>query len=211
MNIHTKFGLSAGALKILAMALMLLDHMGLALFPEPGWMRVLGRLAFPIFAFLIAQGYQHTRDFRRYCRRLLAFGLISEIPFDLLASGRLFSLSGQNVMFTLLLGLIAIHSWEKRRHPLLFLTLAAAIIGRTDYSIFGVLMVLQFHVFRNRPLGQLISMTLINGVCYGGVQTFAIAALIPILLYNGRKGGGPRLQALGYWFYPAHMLLLSLL
>lgn len=212
MNEQHRFDLSATSLKVLAMALMLVDHVGLVLFPHRTWMRVLGRLAFPIFAFQAAQGYIHTRDFRRYCVRLLLFALISELPFDLMVTGRFFSSAHQNVMFTLLLGLLALRLLDKKRYILLVLVILAADLLGTDYGALGVVMVLQFYLFRDKPLGQLLALLLINGVCYGGIQIFATAAVVPISLYHGRKGsGGKALQAATYCFYPVHMLLLALL
>lgn len=120
-------GLSASYLKIAAMVLMCVDH--LALLPlsslagiwlagglpgEEVWMaayfamRGAGRLAFPLFAFFIAEGFRHTRSAGRYAARLAVFALLAEVPFDLAIAGRPFAPEGQNVLFTLLLGLLAL-------------------------------------------------------------------------------------------------------
>ena len=102
----TKFGLNATHLRIFALTLMLLDHLWATVVPGNNWMTYLGRMAFPIFAFQTAQGYIHTRDFKAYCKRLVIFALISEIPFNLmLMSSPIFPFH-QNVMLTLLLGLL---------------------------------------------------------------------------------------------------------
>ena len=100
--------LDANMLRALACALMLCDHMWATIVPGNEWMTWLGRLAFPIFAFQIAEGFFHTSNFRNYAVRLLIFGLVSEIPFDLVYGSTILYPYHQNVMFTLLFGLLAI-------------------------------------------------------------------------------------------------------
>ena len=92
-------------LHLLAMGLMLCDHICLALMPDRLWMTCAGRLAFPIFAFLVAEGFVRTRSRARYARRLLIFAIVSEVPFDLLAAGRLVYPLRQNVLWTFLIAL----------------------------------------------------------------------------------------------------------
>ena len=105
--------INSNALKILAMAFMLLDHLWATIIPDNQWMTCVGRLAFPIFAFMISEGYVHTSDFKKYAKRLLIFGLISEIPFNLMSAGGFFFPFHQNVMFTLLLGLLVkVLKWQ---------------------------------------------------------------------------------------------------
>ena len=108
-----RFSLDGSALKLIAVITMLVDHVGAGLFPEIIWMRMVGRLAFPIFAFLLCEGFAHTRDIRRYAVRLGAFALISEVPFNLLHSYRLFDLNAQNVFFTLLIGLLTLYGIDR--------------------------------------------------------------------------------------------------
>ena len=88
---------------------MLTDHAGDILFPSWLWMRMIGRLAFPIFAFFVAEGFYHTRSVGRYAARLALFALISEIPFNLMHSGRILDFDAQNIFFTLLIGLVTIY------------------------------------------------------------------------------------------------------
>lgn len=239
---HKPFGgLSASALKCLALLLMLLDHTWATIASDYMWLTRAGRLAFPIFAFQLAEGFLRTSDRRRYAGRLLVFALLSEIPFNyLVVAGPVYPFH-QNVMFTLLLGLLAIGSIETLRQErtwrallrclvqvLLCLLLATVLF--VDYGATGVLTVLVFYLFRGFPfawVGQLAGMVLLHIVTFRGevlllsvlghtlsfpTQGFAVLALLPIWLYNGKKGsGGAYLQWGAYLFYPLHMVALYLL
>lgn len=177
--------ISSCGLHILAMALMLSDHLWASAFPNERIFTCIGRLAFPIFAFMIVEGYFHTRDFRKYCLRMLGFALISEIPFDLLYSGTPVYWFHQNVLWTFLISLLGIRAVELIKAkgklwltiPVSFLivtvcTLAAAVL-MTDFYGFGCLMVFTFYFFRGRKwwcfLGQLILMWYINVELMGGM------------------------------------------
>ena len=219
----TKFGLNATHLRILGLTLMLLDHLWATVVPGNNWMTYVGRMAFPIFAFQTAQGYIHTRDFKAYCKRLALFALISEIPFNLtLMSSPIFPFH-QNVMLTLLLGLLCCRAWDRRKWWQVLLLLLAGVVTFPDYGVLGVATVLMFHVFRGQKLLQLLMLVAINWFGFEGqnllfgafefpVQAFAILAIVPICLYNGEKGkGGKWLQYGSYVFYPLHMLILWLL
>ena len=215
--------LTAAHLRILALFLMLLDHLWATVVPGNLWMTCVGRMAFPIFAFQAAEGYHHTHDFRGYCKRLALFAVISEIPFNLMISGSPFFPQHQNVMLTLLLGLLCCRAYDSRNWLAMVLWLLAGAFTRCDYGAAGVWTVLTFHAFRGEKLGQLLMLLLINLFCYDGpeialgpltfpLQTFAVLAWLPIALYNGEKGrGGKALQYGSYLFYPVHMLILGLL
>lgn len=236
-----KFRLTAAQLRWIALGAMLLDHLWAMVIPGNQWMTYVGRIAFPIFAFQIAEGFLRTSDRRRYTLRLLAFACLSEIPFDLMYASTPLYPFHQNVIFTLLLGLAAIRGLDRAKREktakaaalgLLGLLAAwlAGTIGMVDYSGKGVLTVVVFYVFRGVPLawlGQLVSLFLLNMVFFQGLyipvelfghvfelqtQGFALLALIPIWLYGGEKGrGGKRLQYGSYAFYPLHMLALYLI
>lgn len=206
--------LTAAQLRLLALTLMLVDHVGRTIFPEQLWMVCLGRLAFPIFAFQTAEGYRHTRDFRRYCLRLAVFALVSELPFNLMVGGALLYPRHQNVMLTMLLGLLACRAWDGAKWGRLLLILLAATFSFPDYGTPGVATVLVFHIFREDRVAQLISLLVIHTCSYGvpSIQSLAVLALLPISRYSGEKGrGGKWLQYGSYLFYPVHMLLLGLL
>ena len=229
--------LSASALRVLAMTCMLLDHMWATVVPGNFWMTCVGRLAFPLYAFQLAEGFFHTADRRRYALRLLGLALVSEIPFNLVQFSTPFFPFHQNTVFTLLLGLWAISGLDRARRErtprqivLGLLTLAAACllggIGFVDYGVMGVLTVVLFYLLRDFPLArlaQLAAMVLLNIVFFKGqtipllgfdfpIQGFAVLALVPIWLYSGKKGfGGKGFQWAAYLFYPVHLLVLYLL
>ena len=231
----TRFGLDSTALRLFAILFMVLDHLWATVVPGNLWLTCLGRLAFPIFAFQLCEGYRHTGDFQRYCLRLLVFALLSEIPFNLFYAGSLIFPFHQNVMFTLLLGLLAIRQADMLRREegikkkslrclALLLIFAGGVALFPDYGLMGVMTVLCFFVFRDHRLFQLAAMAVLNIFAFKGqtipvslgalafdfpIQGFALLALPLIWLYNGEKGpGGKGLRLFWYIFYPLHMLAL---
>ena len=230
-------GISATALRCLAMLCMLLDHMWASIVPGNFWMTCVGRLAFPIFAFQLIEGFFHTSDRKRYGKRLLLFALISEIPFNLLHMSYPVFPFQQNTIFTLFLGFWAIsaleqfrqsRTWKLRLKALLtvFAALLLSVVGFVDYGLMGVLTVILFYLCRFLPLSQLLQlmgMICLNIVFFKGqtipllgfdfpVQGFAVLALLPIWLYNGKKGsGGKKFQYAAYAFYPLHQIILYLI
>ena len=205
-------------LHILAMALMLCDHLWATVVPGNDWLTCIGRLAFPIFAFLTVEGYFHTKNLKKYVQRLLVFALLSEVPFNLMLGSRVFYPIHQNVLWTFLLGIWMIHWNEKAKHfPLwrrllraagsVFVGLFVGTLLFVDYSGIGVLMVLTFYFFRGRKwwnfVAQLVVLYWLNAEVLSGFsyqlelfgreiwivrQGFAVLALIPIWLYRGQQG-----------------------
>ena len=157
-----RFSLSAAALHILAMVLMLMDHLWATLLPAQDWLTCAGRLAFPIFAFMAVEGYFHTHSFRKYALRLALFAVLSEVPFDLMYGGTWFYPVHQNVIWTLLLGLLGIHLMEtvrKKQKTWLYLLTALLVVligtvlgtlSMVDYYGTGVLTIFIFYFFRGR-------------------------------------------------------------
>lgn len=197
---------------------MIIDHVGLMFFPKQMAFRFIGRIAFPIFAFLIVQGYLHTSNVKKYLSRLFLSALVSEIPYNLLARRKLFYFGSQNVMFTLFLGLLAILAIDKLFKEHKFLALAsvslcccAAYFLKSDYKVSGVLLIISLFVFNKNKLLSLGSIPLIN-LGYALIssiylQMSASLACIPIAFYNG-KLGKYKLKWFFYLFYPVHMLIL---
>lgn len=206
-----QFGIDGFTLKWIALITMAIDHTGMVLFPQYRIMRFIGRLAFPIYCFLLVEGAVHTSNPKKYLERLLSFAILSEIPFNLVCSGKIWYSGGQNVFFTLSLGLIVIlclQRWGMRPKSIavaLALIVAAECLG-VDYGGGGVLIILAFYLCRMRPLKMSVAFAGITAFCYGGVQNYAIASLIPILCYNGKRGRS--MKYFFYVFYPLHLLLL---
>ena len=180
------FELTAAVLHIIAMTLMLMDHLWATLLPAREWLTCAGRVAFPIFAFMAVEGYFHTRSFKKYILRMLLFAVLSEIPFDLMYGGTWFYPVHQNVLWTFLLGLLGVWLMEQVRKKgktwmyLLVCVLvvpAGLVLGtlcRVDYYGVGVLTVFVFYFLHGRKwwcfLGQLTALYWLNVELLGGLM-----------------------------------------
>ena len=109
-------GLNTFTLKIIAIVSMLVDHIGLVFFPEVMMFRIIGRISFPIFAYVLAEGIYYTKDITKYMLRLGIFALLSEIPYDLAVMGSVLEFSHQNVFFTLFFGVLMFWAYKKIEH-----------------------------------------------------------------------------------------------
>lgn len=245
VGIHSKTGISNSTLKLIAITAMLIDHIG-AVILEPiiiqsyrdggmmsgnllqinNFMRLfIGRVAFPIFCFLLVEGFTRTRNVWKYAARLLIFAVISEVPFDLALRQRVFDAGYQNVFFTLFIGLFVIILADLaakifgRTAPAVLLGLPAVALGmylakllRTDYAAYGVLCITVLYFFRTSRRGQILAGTvafivgdiIING---GTSELLAPLGFIAVACYNGERG--LRMKYLFYVFYPLHLLILS--
>ena len=228
---------TANQLKFIALFCMLLDHLYATIFHDQVWMTYIGRIAFPLFAFELVQGYMHTHDLRRYAGRLALLAVLSEIPFNMVAGGSFFFPWHQNVAWTLLAGLAVCYCADnlvKEPAPskklLYLLGLAAALLLpgllMTDYGSNGIWFILLFWLTRKGgPLCavlQTVGLFLVSQYLFGGrtflIGTFAmqtqclcLLALPLIWLYNGKHGSRNKvLQYTAYAFYPVHLLILGL-
>lgn len=214
--------MSSFVLKIIAVTTMLIDHSGYLIFNGFSFMNYIGRLAFPIFAFLITEGYIHTRNLKKYFLRLLIFAVISQIPFMLLFPDD-FTL---NILFTLALGLLAITVYSKFKNKFLgiLFVIFSAIIAQLlhfDYGWFGIATIFIFYIFKNKKAYMNIlfaSTTFINYLYYFAktlrteyllIFLFCTLSLIPINLYDGKKG--KNIKYFLYVFYPLHLIALYLI
>lgn len=216
---------SQEGLKIMACVTMLIDHIGATLIPNMN-LRIIGRLAFPIYCFLLVEGIWHTRDVKKYAGRLAIGALLSEVPFDLLFFGRI-TWSYQSSMVTLLLGLAAVF-WgrQKKNYWLPFaVCFFVAEFLNTDYGGWGVALICMFAITEEMPHRywlQLAGMALVFWcmdsyvLTFGSfripIQFFGLPALIPIWLYSGKKLTHNWVaQWMFYLFYPVHLMVLLLL
>lgn len=240
-------GLSGTALKRIACVSMLLDHIGASCLesgllapagiygtwlslPPAGlsagltavyWadivLRLAGRIAFPIYCFLLVEGFCHTHDVRRYAVRLAAFAFLSEIPFDAAFFGTAFTAQYQNVYFTLALGLFCLillrrFAGEGLPHALLQLCAvlfcgSLAALLHTDYDFFGVAFIAMLYLLRAKPrLRTVLGCTALVW------EYTAPLAFIPIHAYNGARGRCPKWEQYGFYaFYPVHLAVLALI
>ncbi|RDU23308.1 TraX family protein [Anaerosacchariphilus polymeriproducens] len=228
-KIETKEGCLSGFwLKIIAIVTMLIDHLGYTVFPQQVWMRYVGRIAFPIFCYLITEGFVHTKNVKKYSLRLLMFALISEIPYDLAFHRKVFYWEQQNVFFTLLLGLLCLIIIKENIQlvvkvlGVVSLIFAAGAFG-TDYGGAGVLLIIIFYLFKDNSIKRIIAFFVVNSIILIRlfqfsylwetnlifeffIQDYAILSLLPIELYNGERGF--RMKWSFYLFYPIHLLLI---
>lgn len=221
-----RIAVSGAALKWLACAAMLCDHLFKALsLPFPYVCQIFGRLAFPLFAFLLAEGAAHTRSFHKYWLRIAVFAIVSEVPFDLAFFGQYWYTGHQNVFLTFLLALPVLWllrlSLERDRRfvwamlPAVAAAAVAAHLLNTDYGYAGVVCITVFGIVRLLPReGRLLGVLGIAVTCLPGgtLQPWAMLAMLPILLYNGQRGRGGRWLQYGcYLFYPVHLAGLFLI
>ena len=243
-----KRGLSQEGLKLIACVTMLLDHIGATLvvrlmqtMPERNdisailvavyySLRIIGRIAFPIYCFLLVEGVCHTRSPKKYGLRLFAGMLLSEIPFDLALSyrgGVLFDWSSNSVMVTLLLGFCMLEAMKRCTGIWKILTILPFYLLaewlRTDYGGLGILIVALFALTKGIPNEKLCRAIGLCLVVYPGARVllgsvavnlewFAVLALVPIFCYGGRKLTHHKaVQWAFYLFYPIHLAILALL
>lgn len=219
-----KKGLSQEALKGIACFTMLLDHIG-ATMVQGYALRIIGRIAFPIFCFLMAEGTFYTKNTRKYGLRLMIGALLSEIPFDLAFRGRL-TWEYQNVMLTLFLGFLTVEIIQRTEFDIVKVLavsggFALAEWANTDYGGFGVLLVVLFSQTRGKLWFQTIMVAMFSWMINSlkipvlgilvPIEMFAIFAMIPIALYSGGKVTSNRAVQWGFYlFYPVHLIILVL-
>ncbi len=214
------------SIKLIACITMVFDHIKYGLPVTENFVTTyLGRISFPLFAFLITEGYVHTSNLKKYYQRLLIFGIISQIPFMLFRT-----LVGEwkllNIMFTLLIGLIAITIYDKEKNKFISIPIMIALIFcgeflNVDYGAFGIITVILMYMLKNKK----VVLSIIYGVVvliYYGINykfNYSIELLLYcfftwfpsliICMYNGKQGR--KMKYFFYCFYPIHMLIVYLL
>ena len=235
------FSFSGTALKTIACITMLVDHIGASCIEAgiltPGLdvgtlsqdtlsayplyrldmvLRFTGRLAFPLFCFLLVEGFVHTHNVKGYLGRLVLFGLLSEVPFDLAFFRTPFYPGAQNVYWTLALGVLAMAGLKRFEKPdgtasgksLLCGGACAltAFLANTDYHAIGVLIICTLYLTRADRKRQ----CLVGAVLFLFELTAPLAFVL-VWFYNGQRGAcSPLLKKAFYWFYPVHLLVLAM-
>lgn len=223
---------SSSILKIIAIISMTIDHMGVILiYPKINLMpdeakklyylyiatRIIGRIAFPIFAFLIAEGALKTANIKKYLSRLLLFALISEIPYDIATNGRIFDMGSQNIFWTLAAGLGIIMLIKNKKYTgklkAIILSVSLCVVSSfLSFSLGGIMLILSFYIFRydeKRLIPSVFISTFIMTMTSSLLQLFSLLAGPFIYLYNGKRGGVNKY--LFYAYYPLHLLVLFLI
>lgn len=238
LPVQKRQGLSGTTLKLIACITMLIDHIGASCL-EAGLLvpliasgtfstdpaaasllqldrvlRYIGRLAFPIFCFLLVEGFLHTHDLKKYALRMLGFALISEWPFDWAFFSGVYW-GHQNVYFTLLLGLLAMKALDTYQTPegmpalkgilgAAACFLAAALL-HCDYDVLGLALILALYMTRKDKRAQCIA-----GAVFSLFEPVAPLAFGLVWFYSGERGGSSKLEQWAfYWFYPVHLLVLA--
>lgn len=204
-------------LKIIALVSMVIDHFGVVFFPDMFTFRIIGRISLVLYAFMLVEGFFHTKNFKKYILKIFVWAFISEIPFDLAMSGYIFNWQSQNIFFTLFLGLTGIYSLKSIRNvifkPLsVIFFLSASVILRVDYSWYGVLLIFTFYYFKNKePLKFLTAeaLSMLASFKILLIQFFAFIGFIPILMYNGEQG--KKMGNFYYSFYALHLLTFAVI
>ncbi len=199
-------------LQLIAMATMLIDHIGYIFFPDSQLYRIVGRLAFPLYCWFLVQGYLHTRNLKNYMYRLFGLACLSQIPYNLAFQ----QVEELNVIFTLLLSIIALYILDhvegyRLKSILLLGVMSTAILVPMDYGLYGVALVLIYRYLDQRRLVRYhMLLNLFFFAAYGigyWIQFFSIFATILIgLPYSYRFM--PRIKPLYRSFYPLHLAVL---
>ena len=226
-------------LKIIGIISMFCDHFGDAIIGKFSFLNLIGRIAFPLFAYQMVQGYMHTKNLKNYISKMFIFACISQIPFMLFQStyNAPFTL---NIFFTFFIALITLHIYDECKNPLfrffvVFYICILAELIHVDYGAFGILLIFIFYFFENNfkekkfiniPLNKILLTISTIILCFGryifdiidypnyirhflACGLFTSLALIFILLFNGKEG--KKLKYLFYVFYPLHLLILYLI
>lgn len=240
INQSVNRGISESTLKIIAMLTMFIDHFGATVIYRYNFIynlagdnyntffvlyrvcRDIGRIAFPLYCFLLVEGFFHTRSTKKYIERLAIFAIVSEIPFNLAIGRAWINFEKNNVGFTLLIGLVTItlidyfrKSFDNQVVSYLLQCVAFvaassfAYLLKTDYGAAGILAIVLVYVFYQNRILSVAAPVIALGFLSSYTEFFALINIIPIAFYNGKQG--IRIKKLYYSFYPLHLTLLAIL
>lgn len=210
-------------LKLIAMVTMFIDHFGAIFKNSEILYRVIGRIAFPIYAFLLVEGFVHTKSVKKYGARLLFLAFISELPFDYAFYGGVYW-THQNIFFTLFIGLLTLYLLDKNekegKDSKFFIVASMGILAsllRLDYEIIGIVYIAVFYLTsgmgKNERLRIVVPVMFVTNLLVSGlVQQFSLLALVFIYFYNGKLGPKNKfIQILFYISYPLHLILYAMI
>lgn len=224
--IRTNYGLSGNALKLIAAAAMVADHVGYLFFPKVAALRIIGRLAFPIFAYMIAEGCAYTRNKLRYFLHVFVLAVICQAVYFVAAGD-----THMNILVTFSLSILLIYAMEAVKTAnssgkrIAAAAMFAAAVGAVylltrfvsvDYGFWGVMTPVLAGVFRGKTEKRYISVLMLGAGLLlvagylGGVQIYSLFSLPLLLLYSGKRGKW-KMKYFYYIFYPGHLALLYLI
>ncbi len=214
-------------LKLIAIITMLIDHIGAAVieknmdlyvryYVQYDMMRAIGRMAFPIFCYLSVQGFIHTKNIKKYIARLFVFALLAEVPFDLAFFDSFFYIEYNNVIWSILLGIIlleVIRRYEQNHVIVLLSVIVASALGiflKTDYLYITPLLMGLLYLFRFDKKKQVIAGMMVMLFMYyrSGFIWIASAMFSFVLIWFYDKTKSRVWKYFFYIFYPAHLLIL---
>jgi len=203
--------MSSSMIKAIAITAMIIDHIGAVLYPEITVLRIIGRIALPLFAWQLSISVDKTHDVRKLLNRVFIFAVISQIPYSMLFGYRL------NIFFSFTLSLITLILYKQDRFAGSLSLILAVILSETlniEYGWYAIVMVFLFYTCKDDPGKCVLSQIAINAaylLINPGIQPYALLSLLIIGLYNNEKGPLYKYRLAMYSIYPAHMLLLILL
>lgn len=186
---------------------MLIDHVGITFFPEIIFLRIIGRLSFPIFAYQISQGFIYTSNLKKYLKRMWVYALLSQIPYTLF-----FDTTTLNVLFPFTLSLLSLQSIKTKKYYLMPLIIIISLFIPMDYGVFGVILPCLFYIFKDNKnisfLVQVITIKLYSIWLNWDLQYFAIIGSFMILYFYFDKINFKLNRYIFYCFYPVHIIVL---
>lgn len=215
--------LSSATIQLIAIISMTIDHVGLFLLGDFVPFRIVGRLAFPLFALMLVEGFKYTSSRQKYFLRIVVAAFVAVLPTFILSTMTKIEYS-HNALFTLAFSLLALMLAEKGRIALIALPMVVLLPGvlNCEYGVHGALMILGFYyadrlfaknrILRIASQAVVLAFMMFSLALYysWGILCLGVLAIIPIALYSGKKGKRlPRL--FGYIYYPAHLFLILLI
>lgn len=196
---------------------MIIDHLGAMFFEDLSILRIIGRGAFIIYAYLISEGFFHTKNVKKYISKLFIWALVSEVPFDYANYGVIYYPAHQNIFWTLFISATTIYLLEKNKEVglkvlICSISLFIALIGRVDYSIYGVGVILAFYLSRKAKVSFILPIIFLNIIAsflLNKLQIYSLIGLMIVLMYNGEQG--KKTGNIYYSFYALHLGLFGII